>query len=86
MPWLFLILAVAALAVGFKATSVALLLICLLVAFALILAWVLTLLGQRVERRSRHESMMLDPEELHRLREQAEVRKLAASNHHDPPR
>ena len=86
MPWLFLILAVAALAVAFKTTSVALLIVCLLVAFALILAWVLTLLGQRVERRSRNEAMMLDPEELRRLREQAEVRKLAATIQNDPQR
>lgn len=86
MPWLFLILAVAALAVAFKTTSVALLMICLLAAFALTVAWVLTLLGQRVDSRSRDEAMMLDPEELRRLREQAEARKLAASSQIDPQR
>ena len=86
MPWLFLILAVAALAVAFKTTSVALLLICLLAAFALVVAWVLTLLGQRVESRSRDETMMLDPQELRRLREQAEARKLAAGAADDLPR
>ena len=86
MPWLFLILAVAALAVGFKATSVALLTVCLLLAFALILTSVLTLLGQRVERRSRNDAVMLDPEELRRLREQAQARKLAASIQNDPQR
>lgn len=86
MPWLFLILAVAALAVAFKTTSVALLMICLLAAFGLVVAWVLTLLGQRVESRSRDESMMLDPQELRRLREQAEARKLAAGGHDDLPR
>ena len=86
MPWLFLILAVAALAVAFKTTSVALLMICLLAAFALVVAWVLTLLGQRVESRSRDESMMLDPQELRRLREQAEARKLAAAAPDDLPR
>ena len=86
MPWLFLILAVAALAVAFKTTSVALLVLCLLAAFALILAWVLMLLGQRVDSRSRNESMMLDPDELRRLREQAEARKLADSAQSDPQR
>ena len=86
MAWLFLILAVAALAVAFKTTSVALLIVCLLVAFALILAFVLKLLSERVDSRSRNEAMMLDPEELRRLREQAEARKLAASTHHDLPR
>lgn len=86
MAWLFLILALAALAVAFKTTSVALLMVCLLLAFALILAWVLMLLGQRVDSRSRNEAMMLDPEELRRLREQAEARKLAASTPHEPQR
>lgn len=86
MPWLFLILAVAALAVAFNTTSVALLMVCLLAAFVLILAWVLILLGQRVESRSRNEAMMLDPEELRRLREQAEARKLAAATQQDPQR
>ncbi len=80
MAWLFLILALAALAVAFKTTSMALLIVCLLVAFALILAWVLALLAQRVESRSRNEAMMLDPEELRRLREQADARKLAADS------
>lgn len=83
MPWLFLILAVVALAVAFKTTSVALLMVCLLAAFALIVAWVLALLAQRVESRSRNEAMMLDPDELRRLREQAEARKLAASTPND---
>ena len=86
MPWLFLILAVAALAVAFKTTSVALLMICLLVAFALVVAWVLTLLGRRVDSRSRDESMMLDPDELRRLREQADARRVAASTQYDAQR
>lgn len=86
MPWFFLILAVAALAVAFKTTSVALLMVCLLVAFALILAWVLALLRQRVDSRSRDEAMMLDPDELRRLREQAEARKTAASAQNDAQR
>ena len=86
MPWLFLILAVAALAVAFKTTSVALLMICLLAAFALILGWALALLGRRVESRSRDESMMLDPDELRRLREQADARRVAASTQNDAQR
>lgn len=86
MAWLFLILAVAALAVAFKTTSVALLVTCLLLAFALILAFVLKLLSERVDSRSGNEAMMLDPDELRRLREQAEARKLAASPQQDPQR
>lgn len=83
MPWLFLILAVAALAVAFNTTSVALLSVCLLAACVLILAWVLMLLAQRVDSRSRNEATMLDPEELRRLREQADARKLAATAQND---
>lgn len=86
MPWLLIILAVAALAVAFKTTSVALLVVCLLAAFVLILTSVLTLLGQRVDSRRGNEAMMLDPEELRRLREQAEARKLAAAGQNEPQR
>lgn len=86
MAWIFLILAAVALAMAFKTTSVALLVVCLLVAFVLILAWVLMMLGQRVDSRSRDEAMLLDPDELRRLREHAEARKLAASTQQDPQR
>lgn len=75
MPWLYLLVALAALAVAFKTTSVALLLLCLLVAFGAMLAWVVGLLARRVGNRSRDETMMIDPVELHRLREQAEARR-----------
>ncbi|MFD0739679.1 hypothetical protein ACFQZQ_10350 [Lysobacter koreensis] len=80
MPWLYLLLALAALAVAFKTTSVALLVVCLLVAFALMLAWVMALLASRVDSSSRSEAMMLDPAEMQRLREQAEARRLAAAS------
>lgn len=75
MPWVFLLLALAAFAVAFKTTSVALLALCLVVALGLLLAWALGLLAQRVGSRSRDESMLLDPQELRRLREQAESRR-----------
>ena len=79
MHWLYLLLALAALAVAFKTSSVGVLAISLLAALGLLLAFVLSLLAQRVGSRSRDEALMLDPEELRRLREQAEARKLAAS-------
>jgi len=60
--------------------------VCLLAAFALILGWALALLGRRVESRSRDESMMLDPDELRRLREQADARRVAASTQNDAQR
>lgn len=79
IPWLFFLLALAALAVAFKTTSVALLAVCLIIGLGLTLAGVVRLFAQRIESRSRDEGLMLDPEELRRLREQAEARKLAAS-------
>jgi membrane glycosyltransferase len=84
MHWLYLLLALAALAVAFKTPSVGVLAISLLAALGLVLAFVLSLLAQRVGSRSRDEALMLDPEELRRLREQAEARKLAASQSETP--
>jgi ABC-type transport system involved in cytochrome bd biosynthesis fused ATPase/permease subunit len=75
MPWLFLLLAIAAFAVAFKTTSMALAVVCLLAALGLLLAWVMGLLAQRVGSQSRDDSQMLDPRELQRLREQAEARR-----------
>jgi hypothetical protein len=78
MPWVYLLLALVALAIAFKTTSLALLAICLLAALALLVAWTLGLLAQRVGSRSRDEAMLLDPQELRRLREQAEARRAQA--------
>ena len=79
MPWLFLLLAVAAFAVALNASSMAMVVICVLVALGGTVAWVLGLLTERMGSRSRDESMMLDPMELKRLREEAEARRAAAA-------
>ncbi|HEY0505141.1 MAG TPA: hypothetical protein VGD42_16790 [Lysobacter sp.] len=84
MPWLYLLLALAAMAVAFKTTSVALLVICLLVSLGFFLAWVMKLLADRVDSQTRDTSMMLDPAEMLRLRQQAEARR-AAGNPPTPP-
>jgi hypothetical protein len=84
MSWVFLLLAIAALAVAFKTTSVALAVLCLLAALGLLLAGTLGLLAQRVGSRSRDDTSMIDPQELRRLREQAEARRAAATPT-DPP-
>ena len=68
----------AAFAVALNSSSMALAVLCLLVALAATIAWVLGLLAQRVGNQSRDDSMMLDPAELKRLREQAEARRAAA--------
>ena len=79
MPWLFLLLALGALAVAFQTTSMALMAISLLVALGGLVAWVMGLLSQRIGSQSRDDSLMLDPAELRRLREEAEARRAAAS-------
>lgn len=84
MSWVFLLLAIAAFAVAFKTTSVALAVLCLLAALGLLLAWALGLLAQRVGSRTRDDAVMLDPQELRRLREQAEARR-AAVTPSEPP-
>ena len=84
IAWVYLLLAIGALAVAFKTASVGLMAVCLLVAFGLILAWVMSLLAQRVGSRSRSEHAMIDPDELRRMREQAEARKAAAAQGDTP--
>jgi hypothetical protein len=87
MPWVYLLLALMALAIPFKTSSVAVAVICILAALVLLLLWVLGLLSSRIGARSRDESAMLDPRELQRLREQAEARRLgqAATREAPPP-
>ena len=84
MHWLLLLLAVSALAVALKTSSVGLMAVCLLAALVLLVMWVLGWYSARVGNRSRDETTMLDPAELRRLREQAEARKLAASQAEPP--
>ena len=75
MPWLLFLASLAALAIAFRTTSVGLLVFCLLVSLVLGLTGLMQLLARRVGSRSRDESMMVDPEVLRRMREQAEARK-----------
>lgn len=87
MPWIYLLVAIGALAVAFKTTSLGLLVVCLLVALVGVIAWMLGLLAQRVGSRTRDDSAMIDPVEMRRLREQAEARRAAAADaaHHPAP-
>ncbi|MDQ3288067.1 MAG: hypothetical protein M3Q42_07355 [Pseudomonadota bacterium] len=84
MPWILFLLALAALAVAFMTASIALMVLCLLAAFGLTIAGMMQLFAQRVSSRSRDETLMLDPEELRRLREQADARKLATMTDDSP--
>ncbi|WP_407353416.1 hypothetical protein [Luteimonas sp. R10] len=89
MPWLFLLLAIAAFAIAMATSSLALAVVCILAALALLAIWVMGLLAQRVGSQSRDDTMMIDPQELRRLREQAEARRanerVAASGEAPPP-
>lgn len=75
MPWLFLLLAIAAFAIAMTTASMAIAVICILGALALLVIWVMGLVAQRVGNQARNETMMIDPQELRRLREQAEARR-----------
>jgi hypothetical protein len=79
MAWLFLLLAFGALWLAFTASTPGILAVALLAALVLFVAFVLKLASDRVGSQTRNEHLMLDPEELRRLREQAEARKLAAT-------
>lgn len=84
MHWLLLLLAVGALAVALKTSSVGLMAVCLLAALVLLVLWVLGWYSARIGSRSRDQISMIDPVELRRMREMAEARKLAASQAEPP--
>ena len=73
MPWVYLLLALGALALALVSKSTVLTVLALLAALVLFLLWVVGLLASRVEAGSRDASMIVDPMELRRLREQAEA-------------
>jgi hypothetical protein len=83
MVWLYLLLAIVAFAIALKSASIALSILCLLAALGFVIAAVMGLLARRIGSQSRDESMILDPQELRRLREQAEARRVATGS--EPP-
>lgn len=85
MHWLFLLLALAAMAVALKTASIALMVVCLLVSLALFVAWIMGWYAARIGSSSRDESQMIDPVELRRLREIAEARKAGLHPPVEPP-
>ncbi|ALN60663.1 hypothetical protein RDV84_06960 [Lysobacter yananisis] len=86
MPWVYLLLAIAAFGLALKTTSPGLMAIGLMAALGLLIVGVMGLLARRLDNSSRDVSSMVDPAELRRLREQAEARKLAASQSEPPAR
>ncbi|WP_240096369.1 hypothetical protein [Thermomonas flagellata] len=77
MHWLYLLLAALAMLFAFKTTSVALMVVALLLALVLFVLWAMALYASRMAGRERDPASMIDPAELRRLREQAEALKAA---------
>ena len=78
MPWLLVLLSAGALGLAFVAESTWGVALSLLASLGLFIAGLMGLLARRVGSRARDEGLMIDPAELNRLREQAEVRRKAA--------
>ena len=85
MQWLFLLLAIAAMALAFVTTSSTVLALSLVAALVLFGLWALARYSAKVADRGRDASMMIDPAELRRLREIAEARKAAGNDAPPPP-
>jgi hypothetical protein len=84
MHWLYLVIAIALLAVAMKASGwlVVLLLLASLVGFV---AWMLGWVSSRISSGARNDAQIVSPEELRRLREQAEARRASGPPGSTPP-
>lgn len=80
MPWLFLLIAIGSFLVAFTTHSPALLGISLVLGLVTSVAFFMGLLAQRMGTVTSTESLRLNPDEVRRLREQAEARRLQAQN------
>ena len=85
MHWLFLLIGFAILVMSFLTTNTAVMVLCWLVSLALFGFWLAAMYSARVASQERDVSMMIDPAELRRLREQAEARKAAADTTDQAP-
>ena len=85
MHWLFLLLALGALVVALKTSSLFLMAVCLLASLGLFVAWIMGWYARRAGEGSQDPSMMIDPAELRRLREIAEARRASAAPPAEPP-
>lgn len=79
MHWIYLLIALLFLAMAMKTSAPGWLVVLLVfAALGLFLAWMLGWISSRISNGARDDSSMISPEELRRLREQAEARKAAA--------
>jgi hypothetical protein len=79
MPWLLLLFAVGLFLVALGTTSMTVVILCVLGSLALSVVAIMSLLAQRVDNSARSETMLIDPMELRRLREQAEAKRAEAA-------
>ncbi len=84
MHWLYLLLAVALMLAASKAAGW-LVLVLLAASLVLFVAWMLGWVSTRISSGARNDSQIISPEELRRLREQAEARKSAAQSNPNEP-
>lgn len=84
MHWLYLLIAVALMLAASKAAGW---LVVLLLAGSLVLfvAWMLGWVSTRISSGARNDAQIISPEDLRRLREQAEARKAAAQSNPTEP-
>lgn len=84
MHWLYLLIAMALLLAASKASGwlVVVLVLAALVGF---IAWMLGWVSTRISSGARNDTQIISPEELRRLREQAEARRAAAQNNPGNP-
>jgi hypothetical protein len=86
MYWLYLVVAaVLVVLASLKATPGWLMVLLLLGALGLFIAWMLGLMASRVSGATRSELQILSPDELRLMREQAEARKAAAASQQVAP-
>jgi membrane glycosyltransferase len=79
MPWILLLIAIALFMVALSASSMVMVIICVLASLGLSIFAIMALLAQRVGNSTRSETMLIDPQELRRLRELAEAKRAEAA-------
>lgn len=84
MHWLFLLLALGALVLAFSTPHMWLLVLSLLAALVLLLAWVRGWYAARIGEVQRDVGTLIDPAELRRLRELAQARRATGASQAAP--
>ena len=83
MPWLLLLIAVGLFLVALSATSITMVIVCVLASLGLSVFAIMGLLAQRVGNSARSEALLIDPQELRRLRELAEAKRAQSATGED---